>query len=83
MNGQFTILANKRGKVWHWGIRTDCWHEYPDNPKIQQPRIYLKGKAKTSDEALNNALLWLSDYKSVKKIKNTADHVAWVIDEGQ
>jgi hypothetical protein len=83
MNGQFTILANKRsGGVWHWAIRTDCWHEYPNRPEIQQPHITCRGKARTSDEALGKALLYLSDYRSVKKIKNNVDHVAWVIDEG-
>ena len=83
MNGQFTISANKRGGgVWHWTIRTDCWHEYPDRPEIQQPHITRRGKARTSDEALSKALLSLHDYRSVKKIKNNVDHVTWVIDEG-
>lgn len=42
----------------------------------------MKGQSKTSDQALKDALKWLTGYKTVKMIKDSPTHKAWTIDEG-
>ena len=78
-NGIFGVTIIKKSNGWAWSLRHELEPEYPDNQELNQWFVFAKGKSKTKESALKEAMKHLSDVTVVLKRKETSNFIEYAI----